>query len=40
MSAAPVVFGTGSVHPFGLGRVFGWATEAGFDGVEVMMDDR
>ena len=40
MSAAPVVFGTGSLHPFGLGRGFGWATEAGFDGVEVMMDDR
>jgi hypothetical protein len=32
MSAAPVVFGTGPVHPFGLRRVFGWATEAGFDG--------
>ncbi len=40
MSAAPVVFGTRSVHPFGLGRVFGWAIEASFDGVEVMMDDR
>jgi sugar phosphate isomerase/epimerase len=35
-----VVFSTGSLHPFGLERVFGWAAEAGFDGVEVMMDDR
>jgi sugar phosphate isomerase/epimerase len=38
--SVPVVFSTGSLHPFGLGRVFGWAAEAGFDGVEVMMDDR
>ena len=38
--AVPVVFSTGSLHPFGLERVFGWAAEAGFDGVEVMMDDR
>ncbi len=38
--AIPVVFSTGSLHPFGLERVFGWAAEAGFDGVEVMMDDR
>ena len=36
----PVVFSTGSLHPFGLERVFGWAAEAGFDGVEIMMDDR
>ena len=36
----PVVFSTGSLHPFGLERVFGWAAEAGFDGMEVMMDDR
>lgn len=38
--SVPVVFSTGSLHPFGLERVFGWAAEAGFDGVEVMMDDR
>jgi sugar phosphate isomerase/epimerase len=36
----PVVFSTGSLYPFGLERVFAWAAEAGFDGVEVMMDDR
>ncbi|MBA2617265.1 MAG: sugar phosphate isomerase/epimerase [Rubrobacter sp.] len=38
--SVPVVFSTGSLHPFGLERVFGWAAEAGFDGIEVMMDDR
>ena len=38
--SVPVAFSTGSLHPFGLARVFGWAAEAGFDGVEVMMDDR
>ena len=38
--SAPVIFSTGSLHPFGLERVFGWAAGAGFDGVEVMMDDR
>lgn len=36
----PVVFSTGSLWPFGLDRVYGWAAEAGYDGVEVMMDDR
>jgi len=36
----PVVFSTGSLHPYGLARVFGWAAEAGYDGVEVMMDER
>lgn len=36
----PVVFSTGSLHPFGLDRVYGWAAETGFDGVEVMMDER
>ena len=36
----PVIFSTGSLHPFGLDRIFGWASEVGFDGVEVMMDDR
>lgn len=38
--SVPLVFSTGSLHPFGLERVFGWAAEAGFDGVEIMMDDR
>lgn len=36
----PVIFSTGSLYPFGLERVFGWAAEAGFDGIEVMMDAR
>jgi sugar phosphate isomerase/epimerase len=36
----PVVFSTGSLHPFGLERVYSWAAEVGFDGVEIMMDDR
>jgi len=38
--SVPVVFSTGSLHPFGLERIFGWTAEAGFDGAEVMMDDR
>lgn len=36
----PVIFSTGSLHPFGLDRVYGWAAEAGYDGVEIMMDGR
>lgn len=36
----PVIFSTGSLYPFGLERVYAWAAEAGFDGVEVMMDER
>jgi sugar phosphate isomerase/epimerase len=36
----PVIFSTGSLYPFGLERVYSWAAEAGFDGVEVMMDER
>lgn len=36
----PVAFSTGSLWPFGLDRVYGWAAEAGYDGVEIMMDDR
>jgi sugar phosphate isomerase/epimerase len=35
----PVVFSTGSLYPFGLERVYSWAAEAGFDGVEIMMDE-
>jgi sugar phosphate isomerase/epimerase len=38
--SVPVIFSTGSLWPFGLDRVFGWAVEAGYDGMEVMMDDR
>jgi len=36
----PVAFSTGSLYPFGLERVYGWAAEAGYDGVEIMMDER
>jgi len=36
----PVIFSTGSLYPFGLERVYAWASEAGFDGVEIMMDER
>ena len=38
--AIPVIFSTGSLYPFGLERVYAWASEAGFDGVEIMMDER
>ena len=38
--ALPVGFSTGSLYPFGLERVYGWAAEVGFDGVEIMMDER
>ena len=36
----PVIFSTGSLYPFVLGRIYAWAAEAGYDGVEIMMDDR
>jgi sugar phosphate isomerase/epimerase len=36
----PVLFSTGSLYPFGLERVYSWAAESGFDGVEIMMDER
>jgi sugar phosphate isomerase/epimerase len=36
----PVVFSTGSLYTFGLARVYAWISEAGYDGVEVMMDER
>lgn len=36
----PVVFSTGSLYPFGLERIYSWAAEAGFDGMEIMMDER
>ncbi len=38
--AIPVIFSTGSLYPFGLDRVYGWVVEAGYDGIEIMMDDR
>ena len=38
--AIPVIFSTGSLYPFGLERVYAWVSEAGFDGVEIMMDER
>jgi sugar phosphate isomerase/epimerase len=37
--ATPVIFSTGSLYPFGLDRAYGWAAEAGYDGVEIMMDE-
>ena len=36
----PVIFSTGSLYPFGLERVYGWISQAGYDGSEVMMDER
>jgi sugar phosphate isomerase/epimerase len=36
----PVIFSTGSLYPFGLDRAYSWAAETGYDGVEIMMDDR
>lgn len=36
----PVIFSTGSLYPFGVERVFSWISDAGYDGAEVMMDDR
>ncbi len=38
--AIPVIFSTGSLYPFGLERVYRWISEAGYDGVEIMMDER
>jgi sugar phosphate isomerase/epimerase len=37
---APIVFSTGSLYPLDVARCFELAAEAGFDGVEVMCDDR
>lgn len=38
--SVPVLCSAGSLYPFGLARVYGWAAEAGYDGVEIMMDER
>ena len=34
----PVIFSTGSLYPFCLESVYGWISEAGYDGAEIMMD--
>jgi sugar phosphate isomerase/epimerase len=36
----PVIFSTGSLYTFGLERVYGWISQAGYDGAEIMMDER
>jgi sugar phosphate isomerase/epimerase len=38
--AIPVIFSTGSLYPFGLERVYGWISQVGYDGAEIMMDER
>jgi sugar phosphate isomerase/epimerase len=38
--AGPVIFSTGSLYPFGLDRVYAWISDAGYDGAEIMMDER
>ena len=38
--SVPVIFSTGSLYPFGLDRIYAWISEAGYDGVEIMMDER
>lgn len=35
-----IAFSTGSLYTYGLDRVFNLAAEAGFDGVELMIDNR
>lgn len=34
------IFSTGSLYPYSIDRVFAFAAEAGFDGMELMVDDR
>ena len=34
------LFSTGSLYRYGTARCFEFAARAGFDGVEVMVDDR
>jgi hypothetical protein len=38
--AIPVVFGTGSLYPFGLDRIYGWAVKARYGAVEIMREVR
>ncbi len=40
MAEIPVLFSTGSLYVFDLSQTFALAAEAGYDGVEVMCDDR
>lgn len=40
MTAARVIFSTGSLYPLDTSRCFELAAEAGFDGVEIMCDER
>ena len=35
-----ILFSTGSLYTYGTGRVFEMAAEAGYDGIEVLVDDR
>lgn len=35
-----IVFSTGSLYTYGLARAFALAAEAGFDGIEVLIDER
>jgi len=36
----PVIFSTGSLYTFGLERIYAWISQAGYDGAEIMMDER
>lgn len=40
MVKPPVILSTGSIYLYGLERVFSLAAEAGYDGIEVLIDDR
>jgi sugar phosphate isomerase/epimerase len=40
MALPAVTFSTGSLYLYGLDRCFALAAEAGFDGIELMVDDR
>lgn len=40
MGTIPILLSTGSLYTYGLARVFDLAAQAGFDGVEVLMDHR
>jgi sugar phosphate isomerase/epimerase len=35
-----IALSTGSLYTYGIGRVFALAAQAGFDGIEVLIDDR
>jgi len=37
MMKSKIIFGTGTLYPYGLNRIFEIAKRAGFDGVEIMM---